>query len=137
MKQEAFRFLMLHDLELVGCCPPPAVFTHEGQPLPLKLQIDLDVLARFPDADPVKLSRWLRLWTRRHNYLHEVCFGTDRYDLDGTPAGQISASHREHARKILVANRRKPVTAQDTTVATPVPRRPILSLPSMPRPTAA
>lgn len=140
-QQETFRLLMHRDLEFLGCRPPPAVFAHEGPPLPLKLQIDLDLLARYPDADPTKVHRWFVLWVSRLDYMRAVCFGTDRYDLDGNPAGQISASHREHARRIIVANRKKPDAAPAPTAATPVrrtpPARPILTLPSLQRSTAA
>jgi hypothetical protein len=68
-----------------------------------------------------------------------VAFTTYRFNLDGDVAGEISERDHEYARRIIVANRRKPrAPTPPTPAVAPVSRseRPILSLPS-PRSTAA
>ena len=132
MKQAVFRSLMLRDLvELLGCASaavPPAFLSDE--PRPLKIGTNEELLARFPGADQAKVSRWLRLWTSRLNYIKAVAYGLLRFDLDDKPAGEISADEKKHARKQIAANR-KPQKAPPP----PKPRRtvgqngrPILSL---------
>jgi hypothetical protein len=110
MKQSVFRELMLRDLgSILGCEIEalPVVFKFEGAPLPLKIGVELDVRARWPEADPARLSRWLRLWVSSRSYIREICFGgRDRFDLDGNVAGKVDDGAREHARRIIVANRR-------------------------------
>lgn len=60
-------------------------------PLPLRIGIHTDLLARYPNADPVALSRWMGRWCNSAQYRRQIAAGGMRYDLDGFVAGEISA----------------------------------------------
>jgi sRNA-binding protein len=139
MKQSIFRELMLKDLSaILGCAPDavPVVLQLEGRPRPLKLRIDADMRARFPGAEPAKVSRWLKLWATRANYIKGVAQGAVRFDLDNNPAGTVSDSERDHALKQIDGHRKAAErTKLNGAPSMPAPRvsvggRPILSLSS-------
>lgn len=74
----------------------PAVFA--GAPKPLKLRIQADIQARAPgEFTKAALSAFLRRHTGRHGYLLALTRGGPRLDLDGEPAGEVSAEHRQAA----------------------------------------
>jgi len=74
----------------------PALFV--GTPKPLKLRIQSDIQARAPGQLPKPLlSGALRRYTGSTGYLFAVAKGTQRFDLDGQPAGELSAEHRQVA----------------------------------------
>jgi ProP effector len=74
----------------------PALFV--GAPKPLKLRIQADIQARAPGAfGKAALSAFLRRHTGRTGYLIALTRAPHRFDLDGAPAGEISAEHRQAA----------------------------------------
>ena len=88
----------------------PALFA--GPPKPLKLRIQADIQARAPGVfAKAALSAFLRRHTGRTGYLIALTRAPQRFDLDGAPAGEISAEHRQAAldelarRRALQANR--------------------------------
>lgn len=75
----------------------PAVFT-PGAPKPLKLRIQADVQQRAPGIFTKKsLSIFLHRHTTSTAYIKALLNSPQRFDLDGQPAGEIAAEHREAA----------------------------------------
>lgn len=68
---------------------------------PLALRIDAAILTRFPAFDRKNLRVALRMYTASTKYLKAVERGTERFDLDGNPAGEVTAEQREHAAATL------------------------------------
>ncbi len=115
-------------------------------PLPLKIGIHTDLLARHPDLDPATLRRALKRYCERRAYqLALAREGAFRVDLDGKPAGEVLEDQRKFAKLKLDAWKTKkptkspaPATPAPTPVPTPppppespaaaVPGRPILRL---------
>ena len=82
----------------------PALFG--GKPRPLKLRIQADIQQRAPGLFPKQaLGAFLRRYTSSDAYLRAMTQETHRYDLDGQPAGEISAEHKEVARQALAQRR--------------------------------
>ena len=74
----------------------PALFS--GAPKPLKLRIQADIQERVPGVfTKAALSAFLRRHTGRTGYLIALTRAAHRFDLDGAPAGEISAEHRQAA----------------------------------------
>jgi hypothetical protein len=74
----------------------PALFS--GAPKPLKLRIQADIQERVPGVfTKAALSGFLRRHTGRTGYLIALTRAAHRFDLDGAPAGEISAEHRQAA----------------------------------------
>ena len=74
----------------------PALFG--GAPKPLKLRIQLDIQQRAPGVfTKAALSAFFRRHTGSTSYLIAMTRMSHRYDLDGQPAGEISAEHRQIA----------------------------------------
>ena len=67
---------------------------------PLALKIDTSILARFADFDRKNLRIALRMHTASTKYLKAVERGSERFDLDGKPAGEVTQEQREHAATI-------------------------------------
>ncbi|WP_043817693.1 ProQ/FINO family protein, partial [Rubrivivax gelatinosus] len=65
----------------------PALFA--PPPKPLKLRIQADIQARAPGI--------LHRYTTSNAYLSALVKAEQRFDLDGQPAGELSAEHRELA----------------------------------------
>ena len=75
----------------------PALFT-PGQPRPIKLRIQQDIHARAPQVFTRKaLSIFFHRYTTSTAYLRALASATERFDLDGAPAGELAAEHREAA----------------------------------------
>lgn len=82
----------------------PAAFA--GAPRPLKLRIQADIQARAPGVfSKAALGAFLRRHTGRHGYLLALARGGPRFDLDGQPAGEISAEHAQAAAAELARRR--------------------------------
>ncbi len=82
----------------------PALFS--GAPRPLKLRIQADIQERAPGAfTKTALSAFLRRHTGRTGYLIALTRAPHRFDLDGAPAGEISAEHRQAALDELARRR--------------------------------
>lgn len=83
----------------------PGLF--KGAAKPLKLRIQADIQERAPGVfSKQALSAFLRRHTGATSYLVAVSKGSQRFDLDGQPAGELSDEHRKVAADEL-ARRRK------------------------------
>ena len=75
----------------------PSVFA-PGTAVPLKLRIQADIQARAPGVFTRKsLSAFLHRHTTSNAYLKALAKGTQRFDLDGLPAGDLAQEHRDAA----------------------------------------
>jgi ProP effector len=82
----------------------PALFT--GVAKPLKLRIQADIQTRVPGLFTKQLlSVVLRRYTGSHSYLVVLTQATHRFDLDGAPAGELSAEHKQAAMDELTLRR--------------------------------
>lgn len=82
----------------------PALF--KGQPKPLKLRIQVDIQERAPGVfSKQALSAFFRRYTGATSYLIAVSKGTQRFDLDGQPAGELTEEHRKVAADELARRR--------------------------------
>jgi ProP effector len=81
---------------------PKTFVTEKHMPhRPLKVGIAADIQAALPDLDRRALGVALKVYTHRIVYLQAVVVGADRVDLDGNPAGQVTASEAEYAAAVL------------------------------------
>jgi ProP effector len=64
---------------------------------PLKIRICPDILARCPVLTRRELGTVLGVYTSRVMYLQSLVAGAIRIDLDGNPAGEVSAADAGHA----------------------------------------
>jgi sRNA-binding protein len=84
----------------------PALFA--GPPRPLKLRIHVDIQARAPGVfSRAALSAFMHRHTLGNAYLRAVAQGGQRYDLDGQPAGELAAEHRQAAADELARRRER------------------------------
>lgn len=82
----------------------PALFT--GPAKPLKLRIQVDIQERAPGVfSKQALSAFFRRHTGTTSYLIAVSQGTQRFDLDGQPAGELTDEHRQVATEELARRR--------------------------------
>jgi len=83
----------------------------EGRPL--ALGIHKAIIERMPDVDTAQLRLAMRMHTASTRYLKALLATSERFDLDGKPAGEVTAEQREVASTTLrerfkkVADRRK------------------------------
>ena len=98
---------------------PKCFAVDEKRRRPLKIGIAEEVRALLPDID---VSAALALYTHSTSYMKALVAGAVRIGLDGERAGTVSAVHEAFARREL---------AKRETKQPAVPRRPILSLPSL------
>ncbi len=83
----------------------PALFGAD-KPLPLKLRIQADIQERAPGVfTKAVLSAFLRRHTGSHAYLMGLTKATQRFDLDGQVAGEITDEHRKAASEELTRRR--------------------------------
>jgi ProP effector len=82
----------------------PALFG--GAVKPLKLRVQVDIQERAPSTFTKQaLSAFFRRHTGSTSYLIAVSKAPHRFDLDGQPAGEISAEHRQVALDELARRR--------------------------------
>ncbi len=82
----------------------PALFA--GAPKPIKLRIQVDIQEQAPgEFTKQDLSAFFRRYTMSHGYLLAVSRGTQRFGLDGAPAGELSEEHRRLASEELARRR--------------------------------
>ena len=82
----------------------PALFA--GAVKPLKLRIQIDIHERAPGRFTKQaLSAFFRRHTGSTSYLIAVSKATQRFDLDGQPAGELSEEHRKGALDELARRR--------------------------------
>ena len=68
---------------------------------PLKVGVAADILARCPVLTRRELGPALGVYAKRVMYLQSLVAGAIRIDLDGNPAGEVSAADAEHAAATL------------------------------------
>ena len=119
---------------------------------PLKVGIAADIPARCPAIDRRVLSVALSVYTRRLMYLRGLVAGAARLDLDGNPAGEVTARDAEYAAarlagilasreiKLTAAVQADKSAARADPVAAPAPaakvlpkEKPVLRLPAFRR----
>jgi ProP effector len=94
----------------------PALFS--GAPKPIKLRIQIDIQARAPGLFTKQaLSAFFRRHTGSTSYLLAVANGTQRFDLDGQPQGDISDEHRQVAATELARRRANHLATQNASRA--------------------
>ena len=88
---------------------------------PLKVGIAADISPRCPAVERRVLSVALSVYTRRVMYLQSLAAGAARVDLDGNPAGEVTARDAEYAAaklaEILASRETKRATAVDKGAA--------------------
>ena len=78
----------------------PALFV--GQAKPLKLRIQADIQARAPGQFSKRaMGAFFHRYTGSTGYLIALTKSTQRFDLDGQPAGELSEEHRQLAQQEL------------------------------------
>src|SRR6476646_5473046 len=91
---------------------------------PLKVGIAADILARCPVITRRELGPVLGIYAKRVMYLQSLVAGAIRIDLDGNPAGEVSAADAEHAAatlaEILASREAKRATAVEAKGAAQV-----------------
>ena len=101
----------------------PQTFTLEKhQPhQPLKVGIAAEIRERCPDLDRRALAATLSFYTKRIVYLQALIVGAARVDLDGNPAGEVTAGDAEYAAaklaEILASRETKRAAAVDKDAA--------------------
>jgi ProP effector len=69
---------------------------------PLKVGIGKEITAAAEGAiTPEELDAALRLYTTQKGYLQKLREGAHRVDLDGNPAGMVTADHAARARRYI------------------------------------
>lgn len=68
---------------------------------PLAIGIHKGLLERMPELDKAQLRVAMRTHTASTAYLKGIVEGASRLDLDGNPAGTVTAEHQELAVKTL------------------------------------
>lgn len=68
---------------------------------PLAIGIDKQVLAQMPDVNKKALRLAMRSHTISTRYLKEMSKASQRLNLDGTPAGDVTDENRQHAGDLL------------------------------------
>ena len=85
-------------LELLCARFPLCFAMYEAKRRPLKLRIDLELLAVLGDEiEPRQLSRALGVYTGWPGYLRRMRAGEPRIGLDGAPAGGVTADEARYA----------------------------------------
>jgi ProP effector len=99
---------------------PKCFSVYEGRRRPLKLKIHLDIQAALDGAvTPAELSRALGAYCANSAYLHSSREGAPRIDLDGNPAGVVTAEEAQGAKARLAARK----APKPTTTEPSAPRR--------------
>jgi ProP effector len=105
---------------------PKAFFMYERRRRPLKIGIHLDILAVMDGAiTPEELSNALRVYVHNNYYLNVCRRGAVRIDLNGEPAGEISAQDAARAAGRLTARRLRQATQKKFSEPAPVKPEPV------------
>jgi ProP effector len=103
---------------------PRCFSVYEGRRRPLKIGIHKDILAAVDGALTLpELSKALRVHCANGAYLHSSREGAQRTDLDGNPAGIVTAEESQRAKARLAARK----AFKPTTSELPAPKRLSLS----------
>lgn len=85
---------------------------------PLAIGIDKQVLAQLPELEKKALRLAMRSHTISTRYLKEMEKATQRLNLDGTPAGEVTDENRQHAAELLRERFKKQVEQRKLADAT-------------------
>ena len=100
----------------------PGLFA-AGRALPIKLRVQVDIQARAPGVFTRKaMSLFLHRYTTSTAYLKALVASPHRFDLDGAPAGEIAAEHREAAQAEL--QRRQAIVQEKRSAQRRLERQP-------------
>jgi ProP effector len=77
----------------------------DGQPL--AIGIHKAIKARLPDIGEASLRIVLKGYTASTKYLKAIANGKQRFDLDGNPAGDVTAEQRQQALETIKERFRK------------------------------
>jgi ProP effector len=103
---------------------PKCFSVYQGRRRPLKLKIHLDIQAALDGAiTPAELSKALGIYCSNNVYLGHTRKGAWRLDLDGNPAGIVTADEEAHARATLAGIRAKQEARAVTAKAAALPRK--------------
>ena len=81
---------------------PRTFAVYEARRQPLKIGIDKDLVSAVAGAiKPHELTSALAFYTGNAGYLRGLRVGAVRIDLDGNPAGTVTASEAQHAAEVL------------------------------------
>jgi ProP effector len=84
----------------------PSAFGEDGSSdKPLKIGIDKELFAAFPDIPRGHIKKALSHHTLRYVYLLSLARGLYRRDLDGSKVEKVSAEHAAFAKLIIDARR--------------------------------
>jgi ProP effector len=87
----------------------PAAFKTQGQPrLPLKIGIYDDIISLARDLPEAEVKNAIRLYVNQGPYNRVIIEGAARVDLNGEPAGSVTAEHAEWAKIKLGRRSAKP-----------------------------
>jgi len=74
-----------------------AAFPVFASALPLAIGVHKTIKERLPEIDAAKLRLALKLHTASTRYLKALANSDTRFDLDGNPAGEITAEQKQQA----------------------------------------
>jgi sRNA-binding protein len=94
---------------------------------PLKIGIHLDIAAGMPELPEADISRALKFYVTRFRYLECCLDGAPRLDLNGEPAGVVSAAEAASAQRWL-SKRRKGRPQSAPSLASPPQRLTLAAL---------
>ena len=132
MKQDIDTTLAL----LTEAFPQTFVLEKYRQHRPLKVGIAADIPARCPAVERRMLSVALNAYARRVMYLRALVAGAARVDLDGNPAGEVTARDAEYAAaklaEILASREIKRAAAVETKGAEQVAKPAVATVAAAP-----
>jgi ProP effector len=98
MKEDSLQCLEADMLPVLVMAFPKAFFPIGRSCRPLRAGIFEDLNAALPpEIDRLRLSHYLGIYTRQPRYLRELTRGAARIDLNGKPAGRVSANEAASA----------------------------------------
>jgi ProP effector len=104
---------------------PKCFAVYQGRRRPLKLKIHLDIQAALDGAiTPAELHKALGVYCSNQAYLGHTRNGAWRLDLDGNPAGTVTADEEGHAKATLAGMRAKKEARAAAATATAQPAIP-------------
>lgn len=103
----------------------PALFVRDGPPRPIKLRIHVDLQARAPGVFSRRvLGPFFARYTTTNAYLKVLSTATERFDLDGQPAGEVTEEHRSAALAELARRREIAIARRASERGSPRPPAP-------------
>lgn len=101
----------------------PHAFPARGEPCkPLAIGAGMKISADARSDLSHRTARaFLKLWTSRIEYVEAVLAGGPRYDLDGTPQGEVTDSEKAHAQKRFDEIQKRSASPQKAAPEAPQP----------------